>query len=40
MDNKNMPAETLLSNLQKALNDFRKGGDIMDDMSLIYLKRL
>ncbi|MBK8397407.1 MAG: SpoIIE family protein phosphatase [Leptospiraceae bacterium] len=40
MENQNIPAEKLLIKLQVVLDEFRMAGDLGDDMSLIYLKRL
>lgn len=39
-ENKDMPSENLLKFLKIELDNFRKGGDLSDDTSLIYLKRI
>ena len=39
LDNRHLPSDFLLTNLENVLQDFRKGGDLTDDISLIYLKR-
>ena len=40
VDNKNLSSQKLLSSLELVLKEFRNGGDLTDDMSLIFLKRL
>jgi hypothetical protein len=40
LQSKDIPPKNLLNNLKTTLQDFRKGSDLTDDISLIYLKRL
>ena len=40
LQNKDIPPKNLLNNLKTTLQEFRKGSDLTDDISLIYLKRL
>ncbi len=40
VDNKHLSSQKLLSALESVLKEFRNGGELTDDMSLIFLKRL
>ncbi|HRG47826.1 MAG TPA: PP2C family protein-serine/threonine phosphatase [Leptospiraceae bacterium] len=40
VDNKHLSSQKLLSALENVLKDFRNDGELTDDMSLIFLKRL